>query len=94
MTDLVQIASLLDAIVLPLLGLFFLMSSKLAVGETAKLCQGQFILTLIVMTIVTIRTVIHADDQTWLLHTISLGLMVVAALVVPSRESQLAVTIG
>ncbi|WP_246114690.1 hypothetical protein [Rubripirellula tenax] len=89
MTDLSQITSMMDAILLPLMGCVTLMFAKLCHGETARWAERQFFAALVVITIVTLRTVILCDDS-WLLHTATLGTMTVGALVIPGYDSSLA----
>lgn len=89
MLDLTQIAGMMDAIILPILGGAALLLSKICQGETARHWERQFLLTLVVITIVTLRTVAHGD-QTWLVHTMTLGGMIVAALLVPQRDATIA----
>jgi hypothetical protein len=84
--DLPHIAQILDAVTLPLIGSISLMLAKFSVGDTARVAERHFFAILVVITGVTLRTVIICD-QTWLLHTTTLGMLIVGALVIPSQES-------
>ncbi|TWU55039.1 hypothetical protein [Rubripirellula reticaptiva] len=90
MPDLSQITGIMDAIVLPLMGCVALMFAKLTQGEAARWAERQFFAALVVITVVTARTVMMCDDA-WLLHTTTLGVMTVGALVIPSQDTLLAV---
>lgn len=90
MSDLPQIVSMVDAIVLPFLGLMSLVWSKVSEGEVARFAEKQFLLSLVVITIVTLRTVIYCDDV-WLVHTMTLSAMIVGALAIPNRDTSVAI---
>ena len=90
MPDLPQVITMVDAVFLPLLGIWALIWSKICHGEQARRAERQFLLTLVVITIVTLRTVINCDDV-WLVHTITLSVMIVGALVVPSQDTSVAI---
>jgi len=89
MLDLTHLAGLLDAIILPVIGGVSLLLSKISHGETARHWEKQFLLTLVVITIVTLRTVAHGD-VTWLIHTLTLAGMIVGSLMVPNRDATIA----
>ncbi len=89
MLDLTHVAGMLDAIILPVVGGFSLLFSKISQGDLARHWERQFLLTLVVVTIVTLRTVAYSD-QTWLLHTLTLAGMIVGALLVPHQDSSIA----
>lgn len=89
MTDLPQLIGMLDAVVLPCLGLWSLVWSKIGQGEDARRAERQFLLVLVVITIVTLRTVINCDDC-WLVHTITLATMIVGALAIPDQDASVA----
>jgi hypothetical protein len=76
----------MDAFMLPLMGSVTLMFAKLTSGDTARWAERQFLAALLVITIATIRTVILCDEN-WLLHTATLGTIIIAALIVPGSES-------
>ncbi len=86
MPDLPQITAIMDAVLLPLMGSITLMFAKLTSGEAARWAERQFFAALLVITVATIRTVILCDEC-WLLHTATLGTIIIAALVVPGSES-------
>ena len=90
MPDLPQFTAVVDAIVLPLLGSTLLLLAKTAHGEAARRAERQFFAVLVVMTLITLRTVIRCD-QTWLLHTSTLAMMILGALVIPSQDASVAV---
>ncbi|MGB7344842.1 MAG: hypothetical protein WBD20_11545 [Pirellulaceae bacterium] len=90
MTDLPQLVGMLDAIVLPLLGIWSLVWSKISQGENARRAERQFLLVLVVITIVTLRTVINCDDV-WLVHTMTLAMMIVGALSIPDQDTSVAI---
>jgi len=84
-----EIATLADAIVLPLLGLWALLATKLSVGQALRRAEKRFLFALVLISLVTLRTVIRLDDV-WLIHTSTLALMILGVFVVPSREDALA----
>ncbi|WP_419189938.1 hypothetical protein [Stieleria marina] len=80
---------MLDAIALPALGIWALVWSKICQGEDARRAERQFLLVLVVITIVTLRTVINCDDV-WLVHTMTLAMMIVGALAIPNQDASVA----
>lgn len=78
--------TLLEAFALPLLGSAALAASKLTLGPTAQAAQRWFLSTLVAVTLITCRTVI-TSNSCWLLHTATLSMMVVGALLLPDREA-------
>ena len=90
MLELSQITELVDAIILPLIGLTVLLVAKFRIGDAARSAERQFLGILVVMTLVTMRTVIICDES-WLLHTSTLGTLIVASLVIPSQEATVAI---
>ena len=91
MSNVLPLFGAMDVIVLPMLTALALLMSKVCEGDLQQKWEKHFLITLVVLTIVTIRTVIHCDDA-WLIHTISLGAVIVAALVVPNQESVVSVS--
>lgn len=85
MLDLPEFVGVMDAIVLPLVGLWSLIWIKICSGEESRSAERQFLLTLVVITIVTLRTVINCDDV-WLVHTLTLSIMIVGALAIPGNK--------
>lgn len=79
------ISTVFVAVCLPLLALVSLLASKLASPSSARRAERRFFSMLIVMTLVTAHTVAHADAA-WLIHTVTLSMMVVGALLVPSHS--------
>lgn len=84
--DLAQTTEFIDAIVFPLLGLLTLFFAKFRQGEAARRAQRQFLGVLVVMTLVTVRTVMECHDF-WLIHTTSLGTLVIAAMMIPGTPT-------
>ncbi|TWT82880.1 hypothetical protein CA13_43430 [Planctomycetes bacterium CA13] len=89
MVDLLQLLRIVDAIILPIVALSVLFLSKVSYGDLAKWAERQFLTVLAVMTLVTLRTVIRCDDA-WLIHTATLGIMIVGALVVRTEHASVA----
>jgi hypothetical protein len=89
MPDLSQIVAVTDAIILPIIGVGALLLSKVSQGDLARHWERQFLFCLIVLTIVTLRTVIHCDD-TWLIRTMTLGGMIIAPLMMPGQDTSMA----
>lgn len=90
MTDLTQILAMVDALALPLLGLWALLATKLSIGESLRRAERFFIVALVVISLVTLRTVSRLDEV-WLIHSVTLALMILGVFMVPSREGALAV---
>ena len=88
--DLSQLTVLMDAIILPFIGGFALLLAKFRIGDAARLHERQFLAVLVVMTIVTLRTVIYCEEA-WLIHTTALGSLIIASLMIPGQEAQDAV---
>ena len=91
MSDTVVLAMLVDAVAIPLVGLWALLAVKLSVGEQLHRAQRRFLVALVVISLVTLRTVAMMDS-TWLIHTMTLVSMVIGACVVPSRAEMVANT--
>ena len=85
MTDLPQLTAFMDAILMPFVGGISLLTAKFGRGDAARWAERQFYVVLVVITIVTLRTVIMCN-QVWLIHTTTLGTLIVGALVVPSQD--------
>ena len=79
----------IDSILMPLVGCSALFMSKLSHGDMARWAERQFLATLVVLTLVTLRTVVHCDDA-WLIHTITLAAMIMGALTIPNLDSNVA----
>ena len=75
-----------DAFALPLIGCLALASSKLTRGATAEAAQRWFVGVLVAVTCITCHTVTTSASP-WLLHTVTLSMMVVGALLLPDREA-------
>lgn len=85
MTDFAQAAQFVNAVILPVFGLLALLHMKFSMGEAERRAQNQFFACLAIMTLVTIRTV-AACDACWLIHMTTTAVMILGALVVPSRS--------
>lgn len=90
MTEIFYLTAILNGLLLPLIAGATLVIAKLSRGEAARRAERQFLATLVVMTMITLRTVITCDDV-WLVHTATLGIMIVGALVIPSQEASMAI---
>lgn len=84
--DLLQLAGFLNALICPMIGGSFLLISKLAEGEPARRAERRFLAALVVVTIMTVRTVIACDDA-WLLYAVTLSIMIVGALLIPDQDA-------
>jgi hypothetical protein len=85
-----QITLLVDVIILPLLASAALILAKFSQGEAKRWAERHFFGVLVVFTIVTLRTVINCDEV-WLVHTTTLGTLIVAALVIPGHDTSVAI---
>lgn len=90
MLDLSQLTEFVDVIILPLLASLALILAKFSKGEAARWAERHFFGVLVVFTIITLRTVITCDDV-WLVHTTTLGTLIVAALVIPGHDTSIAI---
>jgi hypothetical protein len=82
--DLTQITSLLDAIIFPIVGGIALLLAKATHGDAARWAERQFFAVLLVITIVTLRTVITCHEI-WLVHTTTLGTLIICSLMIPGQ---------
>ena len=87
--DLPQITEIVDAIIMPFIGGLAILFAKLSQGDAARWAERQFFAVLVVITLVTLRTVILCDEV-WLIHTSTLGTLIVGALVIPSPDAAVA----
>lgn len=90
MPDLIQLFAFVDALALPAIGIWALLGTKLSVGDSLRRAEKRFLVTLIIISLVTLRTVAIHDDV-WLIHTLTLASMVLGVFTVPSREETLLV---
>ncbi len=86
MPELIQNAQTAGTLALPFIGLVTLMMSKLPTGAAARGAERRFIATLILVTVLAARTVIASDDA-WLLHMMTLALMIVGSLSIPDHKA-------
>ncbi|GAA5511011.1 hypothetical protein [Novipirellula caenicola] len=89
MSDLSQTLRIVDAIILPLLALGILFFSRISHGDWARWAERQFYIALLVMTFMTMRTVSLSGDA-WLVHTGTLGIMIIGSLVVRTQSTPVA----
>lgn len=89
MPDPMMLAMVVDAVAIPLVGLWALLAVKLNIGEPLHRAQRRFLIALVVISLVTLRTV-AVMDSTWLIHTMTLATMVIGACVVPARAEMIA----
>lgn len=87
--DLPQIASIMDALLIPVIGGCALALAKLTHGELARTAEKNFYAILVVSSVITLRTVILCE-QAWLFHTTALAALILAALTIPGHETHLA----
>ncbi|TWT49086.1 hypothetical protein Pla22_42780 [Rubripirellula amarantea] len=89
MPDLPQLTLIMDALFLPVVGMAALLFAKLSTGSRARKAEKNFYVILVVVTLITLRTVILCEEV-WLIHTLTLATMIVGALWVPGQDSLLA----
>jgi len=85
MDQLFFLGSVFSALGLPAVALIALLSSKLAIGPAATRAQRRFLACLVVVTVVTAKTV-TTNDATWLIHTVTLSMMIIGALWIPGQD--------
>ncbi|MCC9640830.1 hypothetical protein LOC71_00975 [Rhodopirellula sp. JC740] len=85
MTQLTFVATATSAIGLPLIALIMLMVSKLSVGDAARRAERRFLALLVIMSVVTARTV-TTIEPTWLIHTVTLAVMIIGSLWIPGQN--------
>jgi lysylphosphatidylglycerol synthetase-like protein (DUF2156 family) len=86
MLSLPQITSIMDAIFIPVAAGIALLLAKLTRGEMARKAEKNFFAFLVVMTLITIRTVVKCDEA-WLIHTTTLAIMIIGALAIPGHDA-------
>ncbi|MEO1529743.1 MAG: hypothetical protein AAFX06_30360, partial [Planctomycetota bacterium] len=67
MHDTMLFAAIVDAIAIPLVGLWALLAVKLTIGAPLQRAQRRFFIALVVISLITLRTVAVMDDA-WLIH--------------------------
>jgi hypothetical protein len=86
--ELAQITSFFDAIMMPLIGGLALLIAKVSHGDRARWAERQFFAVLLVITLITLRTVI-TSHEIWLVHTATLGSLIVGSMLIPGyHDSQ------
>lgn len=90
MLELPVFLAVVNALALPMFGLWALLSTKLSVGDALRRAERRFLIALVIISLVTLRTVMRLDDV-WLIHTLTLASMVLGVFTVPSREGALAI---
>lgn len=83
--DLSQITSFIDAIMMPLIGGLALVLAKVSQGDRARWAEKQFFAVLLVITVVTLRTVITCHEI-WLVHTATLGTLIICSMLIPGHQ--------
>ena len=86
MAQIIFAASAFSALGLPIIAMLALMFAKLSTGNAARRAERRFLAVLIVMTLVTAHTVM-TQNAAWLIHTITLGLMIVGSLWIPDQSA-------
>ena len=76
---------MMDAVLIPAACGVALLMAKLTHGEMARKAEKNFFAFLVVMTMITIRTVVLCDEV-WLIHTTTLAIMIVGALAIPGQH--------
>ena len=85
MFELSQITSFIDAIMMPIIGGLALLIAKLSHGDRARWAEKQFFAVLLVITVVTLRTVITCHEV-WLVHTTTLGTLIICSMLIPGYQ--------
>lgn len=67
----------------PMLAIMALFVSKLTIGPASKLADRGFIGMLVLQGVLTMRAAVALDD-TWLIHVLTLMLLIIGAVVVPA----------
>ena len=86
MAQLLFIASAFSALGLPVVAMVALLVAKLSTGDAARRAERRFLALLVVMTLVTTHTVM-TQNAAWLIHTTTLGLMVIGSLWIPGQSA-------
>ena len=86
MPELATLTVLMEAMFVPAIGIVVLMLAKLTEGHQARKSERTFYVSLVIMTVITARTV-ALQDPCWLIHTGTLGMMVVGALTIPPQPN-------
>lgn len=76
--------AVMGVFMVPVMGAFALISAKLAQGDAIPKAQRRFLTCLVVVTLLTVRTVMHCDEC-WLIHMMTLAGMVVGAMALPDQ---------
>jgi hypothetical protein len=84
-SELAQITSFFDAIMMPLIGGLALLIAKVSHGDRARWAERQFFAVLLVITLITLRTVITCNEI-WLVHTTTLGALIVGSMLIPGHH--------
>lgn len=89
MPDLFHLPYFASPILLPIIAVWTLVHLKLAVGEEMRSAERRYFVALIVMTVITLRTVVLCDEC-WFVHTATTAGMILGALLMPSRSEVIA----
>ncbi|MCD0461602.1 hypothetical protein [Roseiconus lacunae] len=82
-----EILNLFEALALPVVGLWALLSTKLLIGDDLVRAERRFIAVLVITSLITLRTVAGLHDA-WLIHTVTLSAMVLGVFVIPGRGDE------
>ncbi|TWU02050.1 hypothetical protein [Neorhodopirellula pilleata] len=86
MSQFLFVASAVSALGLPLIAMVALLLAKLSTGVAARRAERRFLAVLVVLTLVTAHTVM-TQNAAWLIHTTTLGLMIVGSLWIPGQTA-------
>lgn len=86
MSQFLFMASAVSALGLPLIAMVALLLAKLSSGPAARRAERRFLAVLVVLTLVTAHTV-TTQNAAWLIHTTTLGLMIVGSLWIPGQST-------
>lgn len=82
------LGTILNCLGIPAVAIVALLASKLSSGEAAVRAQRRFLVLLVIMSVVTARTV-TTSEPTWLIHTLTLSIMIVGSLWIPASDDEI-----
>jgi hypothetical protein len=80
------VASAFSALGLPIVAILALLIAKLSTGASARRAERRFLAVLVIMSVVTAHTVFN-QNAAWLIHTTTLGLLIVGSLWIPGQAA-------
>ncbi len=83
MWSMIALVEAMNTLGFPLLAIVAMFASKLTAGPTARIVDRCFIVMLTLQCLLTIRTVISMD-MSWLVHMMTLMMLIVGTVVIPS----------